>query len=44
MNQSYGLSCDETLFLSNLKVPKVKNACSYSEGGDLYKLEDSPLR
>ena len=44
MNQSYSLSCDETLFLSYLKVPKVKIVCSHSEDGDLYGLEDSPLK
>ena len=31
MNQSHGLSYDETLFLSYQKVPKVKIACSYSK-------------
>ena len=35
MNQSHGLSYDETLFLSCQKVPKVKIACSYSKEGDL---------
>ena len=43
MNQSHGLSYDETLFLSYQKVPKVKIACYYSKEGDLYWLEDSPL-
>ena len=36
MNQSHGLSYDETLFLSYQEVPKVKIACSYSKEGDLY--------
>ena len=31
INQSHGLSNDETLFLSYQKVPKVNIACSYSE-------------
>ena len=31
MNQSHGLSYDETLFLSYQKVPKVKIVCSYSK-------------
>ena len=44
MNQSEGLSYDETLFLSYQKVTKVKIACSYSKEGDLYWLKDSPLR
>ena len=35
MNQSYGLSYEETLFLSYQKVPKVQIACSYSKEGDL---------
>ena len=38
MNQSPGLSYDETLFLSYQKVPQVKIACSYSKEGDLYWL------
>ena len=40
MNQSHGLSYDETLFLSCQKVPKVKIACSYSKEGDLCWLEE----
>ena len=44
MNQFYSLSYDETLFLSYQKVPKLKAACSYSKEGDLYWLEDSPVR
>ena len=36
MNQSYGLSYDEALFLRYQKVPKTKIAYSYSEQGDLY--------
>ena len=36
MNQSHGLSYDETLFLSYQKVLKVNIACSYSKEGDLY--------
>ena len=36
MNQSYGLSCDKTLFRSYQKVPKVKITCSYPKEGDLY--------
>ena len=40
MNQSHGLSYDETLFLSYQKVPKAKMACSYSKEGDLYSLEE----
>ena len=44
MNQSQGLSCDQTLFLSYQKVPKVKTAWFYSKDGDLYWLEDSLLR
>ena len=36
MNQSQGLSCDQTLFLSYQKVPKVKTAWFYSKDGDLY--------
>ena len=43
MNQSHGLSYDETLLLSYQKVPKVKIACSYSKEGGLYRLEYSPL-
>ena len=44
MNQSHGLSYDETLFLSYQKVLKVKIVCSYSkEEEDIYLLEDSPL-
>ena len=43
MNQSQGLSYDETLFLSYQKVPKVKIACSYSKEAGLYWSEDSPL-
>ena len=43
MNQSHGLSYDETMFFSYQKVPKVKIACSYSKEGGLYWLEDSPL-
>ena len=35
MNQSHGLSCNETLFLSYQKVPKVKIACSCSKEGGL---------
>ena len=35
INQSHGLSYDETLFLSYQKVPKAKVACSYSKEGDL---------
>ena len=35
MNQSHGLSCDETLFLSYQKVPEVKIACPYSKDGGL---------
>ena len=42
MNQSHGLSYDETL--SYQKVLKVKIVCSYSkEEEDIYLLEDSPL-
>ena len=44
MNKSDSLSYDETLFLSYQKVGKVKITCSYSKKGDLYWLEDSPLR
>ena len=44
MNQSHGLSYDETLLLSYQKVPKVKIACSDSKEGDLYCLEDLPLK
>ena len=44
MNQSHGLSYDETLLLSYPKVPKVKIACSDSKDGDLYCLEDLPLK
>ena len=44
MNQSYGSSYDETLFLSYQEVTGVKIACSSSKEGDLYWLEDSPLR
>ena len=33
MNTSYGLSYDETLFLSYQKVPKIKFACSYLKEG-----------
>ena len=40
-DQSYGLSCDETLFLSCQKVPKVSISCFYSKEGDLYCLENS---
>ena len=29
MNQSHGLSYDETLFLSYQKVSKIRIACSY---------------
>ena len=36
MNQSCGLSYDETLFLSYQRVPKVKIVCSYSKEDDLY--------
>ena len=36
MNQSDGLSYDETLFLNHPKVQKIKIACSYSKEGDLY--------
>ena len=36
MNQSHGLTYNETLFLSYQKVPKVKIACSYSKEGGLY--------
>ena len=36
MNQSYGLSYDETLFLSYQEVKGVKIACSSSKEGDLY--------
>ena len=43
INQSHSSSYDELLFLSNEKVPKVKIPCSYSNEGDLYWLEDSPL-
>ena len=43
MNQSHGLSYDETLFLSYQKVLKVKIVCSYSKEEDIYLLEDSPL-
>ena len=43
MNQSHGLSYDETLFLSYQKVLKVKIPWSHSKEGDLYWLEDSPL-
>ena len=32
-----------TIVPSYQKVPKVKTACSYSNEGDLYSLEDSPL-
>ena len=35
---------DETLFLSYQKVAKVKIAFCYSKEGDLYWLEDFPLR
>ena len=43
MNQSHGLSYDETLILSYQKVLKVKIACSYSKEGDPYWFEYSPL-
>ena len=43
MNQSHGLSYDETLFLTYQKVPNVKIDRSYSKEGDLYWLEDYPL-
>ena len=43
MNQSYCLSCDETLFLSYQKGSKVKITFSYSKKGDHYWLGDSPL-
>ena len=35
MNQSYGLSYDDTLFLSYQIFPKVNIVCSYSKMGDL---------
>ena len=41
INQSYGLSYDETLFLSYQKIPKVMIAFCYSKEDDLYCLEDS---
>ena len=44
MNQSHGLSYDETLFLSYQKALEVKISCSYSKEDDLYWLEDSPLK
>ena len=44
MNQSQGLSYDQTLFLSYQKIPKLKIAWFYSKDGDLYWLEDSLLR
>ena len=34
MDQSYGLPCDGTLFLSYQKVPKVNIVCSYSKADD----------
>ena len=40
MNQSYGLSFVETLFLSYWECPKVEIVCSYSKEVDLYLLED----
>ena len=43
MNQSHGLSYDETLFLSYQKFPKVRITCPYSKEGGLYWSEDSPL-
>ena len=43
MNQSHGLSYDETLLLRFQEVPNIKTACSYSKEGDLCWLEDSPL-
>ena len=36
INQSHGLSYDETLFLTYQKVPNVKIDRSYSKEGDLY--------
>ena len=36
INQSHGLSYDETLFLSYQKVPKTEIACSCSKEGGLY--------
>ena len=42
MNQSHGLSYDETMFLGYQKVPKVKIVCFYSKEGGLDWLEDSP--
>ena len=36
MNQSHGLSYDETLFLSYQKALEVKISCSYSKEDDLY--------
>ena len=43
MNQSHGLSYDETLFLNYQKVSKVWIACSYSKESNLYWLENLPL-
>ena len=36
INQSYGFSYDETLFLSYQKFPIVKIDCSYSKERTLY--------
>ena len=44
MNQSYGSSYDEILFLSYEKAPKVKIVRSRLKESDIYWLEDSPLR
>ena len=43
MTQSYGLSYNETIFLSYQNVPHVKIACSYLNEGGLYLIEGSPL-
>ena len=42
INQAYSLSYDKSLSFSYQKVPKI--ACSYSKKGNLYGLEDYPLR
>ena len=43
MNQSYGSSYVEILFLSYEKTPKVKIVLSNLKESDIYWLEDSPL-
>ena len=43
MNQSHGLSYDQTLFLSYQKVSNGNIACSYSKGCELVTLMESLL-